>query len=337
MRPKTSLYIFLLCMTAFACNFSQAQDPHLSQYFTSPMTLNPALVGKDVPDWRAMVNYRSQWWSAAVAPFTTTSASLEKNFQSGSSGKSSLGIGFNMLSDASNSGLLKNNYLTLGVAYNIALDAQGNSLFGIGLEGAYANRMLDASKFEFQSQFGSMGFQRSVPSGDPVNVLSNNYWDMNVGAHLSSRQRTWGYNLGAAVFHASRPVDGSFSNATYNIDRRFSLQAGIVFYLHSKDELHTTSTVDFQGQNSIVTLGAVYKLKFVDNIDGLNIGLFNRFNDALYPYLGLELKNFLIGASYDIVTSQVKNTSVQSMEFSFAWHFGSPKKFKANQQHMLIF
>src|SRR6478752_7738621 len=191
MTLKSRLHITLLYAAIFTCSLSQAQDPHFSQYFASPMLVNPALIGKEVPDWRTITNYRSQWWNATISPFTTTTISLEKSFQTGTSGKNTLGLGFAILSDASNSGLLKNNYFILGAAYNLALDAEGRQLLGIGLEGSYANRLLDANKFEFQSQFGSMGFQRSAPSGDPVSVLSSTYWDMNVGIHYSNRLRNW--------------------------------------------------------------------------------------------------------------------------------------------------
>jgi type IX secretion system PorP/SprF family membrane protein len=321
----------------FTCYLSQAQDPHFSQYFASPMMVNPALIGKGVSDWRAMTNYRSQWWSSTVSPFTTTTIALEKSFHTGTSDKNTLGIGFGILSDASNSGLLKNNYFILGAAYNLALNAAGTQLLGIGLEGSYANRLLDANKFEFQSQFGSMGFQRSAPSGDPVSVLSSKYWDMNVGIHYSNHMRNWGYYLGTALYHAANPVDGSFSNTTYTIDKRISFQGGLSFYGRNKNEFHITSNTDLQGEHTVFSLGALYKVKLLDEHQSINVGLFNRFDDALYPYFGLELNSFLIGISYDIVTSKVKTTSVQSLEFSFAWQFGSSKKNKPERKGMLIY
>ena len=40
---------------------SIAQDPHFSQFFSSPMTLNPAFTGKFNGQVRAAANYRNQW------------------------------------------------------------------------------------------------------------------------------------------------------------------------------------------------------------------------------------------------------------------------------------
>src|SRR5678810_1107516 len=38
-----------------------AQDPHFSQFFSSPLTLNPAFTGKFNGQVRAAANYRNQW------------------------------------------------------------------------------------------------------------------------------------------------------------------------------------------------------------------------------------------------------------------------------------
>lgn len=339
---KQLLFAFCISASCVCSSGLKAQDPHFSQYFTSPMTVNPALIGKGVADWRALATFRSQWWgSSDAAPFYTTAASLEKNLSTGNTGKSEFGIGISLLSDASNSGLLKNNYFTVGAAYNIALDGKGDELLGVGLEGTYANRLLDASKFQFQSQFGSMGFQRSAPSGDPVSILTNRYWDVNAGIHFSKTfPGSWGYQLGAAVFHASTPQEGVFSSTTYSIDRRISLQGGLVFYLRNRDEVHTSIISETQGQNSILTIGGVYKAKINDNtIESLHIGLWSRFRDAICPYIGIEGKNWVIGISYDVINSEIRNSynSVQSMEFSLAWHFNSQKNIDRSVEHKIIY
>ncbi|MHB1313164.1 MAG: PorP/SprF family type IX secretion system membrane protein, partial [Gemmatimonadaceae bacterium] len=182
-----------------------SQDPHFSQYFSSPLTVNPALTGKGVPDWRVAATLRSQWWGGTTAPFTTTVASIEKSYQTGNGGNSRMGIGLSLLTDASNSGLLKNNYFTASLAYNLDMSGDGREQLGIGLGASYANRLLDAGKFEFQSQFGSMGFQRSAISGDPASILSSSYFDLNVGIHYSKTGTESGFGLGASLFHAGSP------------------------------------------------------------------------------------------------------------------------------------
>ncbi|MEO9210409.1 MAG: type IX secretion system membrane protein PorP/SprF, partial [Ginsengibacter sp.] len=53
-----SIFIFLFLFLSFQL---KAQDPHFSQFFASPLTLNPALTGKFDGDLRVAGNYRNQW------------------------------------------------------------------------------------------------------------------------------------------------------------------------------------------------------------------------------------------------------------------------------------
>ena len=60
--------IFLLC-TAYVI---QAQDIHFSQFYASPLTLNPAATGDFKGDWRINNIYRKQW--NAISPGYMTNA-----------------------------------------------------------------------------------------------------------------------------------------------------------------------------------------------------------------------------------------------------------------------
>lgn len=308
---------------------NKAQDPHFSQYFVSPMTLNPALIGKDVADMRINTVMRAQWWgSTSVKPFYTSTISFEKRLLTARPGNNSLAIAFSLLSDASNGGVLKNNFFTGGIAYNKALDGEGRELLGGGITVTYANRIFDAGKFEFQSQFGSMGFQRSMPSNDAVSVAGKHYWDVNAGVHYSKRNDRIGYHLGASVFHAGTPPEAEYNGETYYLKLRTGLQAGLQFYMANKSEIHLSSTLDMQGENRIYTLGGLFKIFANDEtIHSLNIGIWKRFGDAVYPYVALEGNKWLAGITYDIITGKETtfSQSVQSMEFSFILKLGSVK------------
>ena len=53
-----------------------AQDPHFSQFFASPLTLNPAFTGKFNGTVRVAGNYRNQWPEINRA-FITNTASVD--------------------------------------------------------------------------------------------------------------------------------------------------------------------------------------------------------------------------------------------------------------------
>ena len=65
---KTGLLILLTCLI----KTSLAQDPNFSQFFVSPLTLNPALTGKFNGNFRVAGNYRDQWPEISKAFITST-------------------------------------------------------------------------------------------------------------------------------------------------------------------------------------------------------------------------------------------------------------------------
>src|SRR3954469_24980686 len=53
------------------------QDIHFTQYFTSPLTLNPAMTGLVPEELRFAANYRTQWSAVSSNPYTTGSATFD--------------------------------------------------------------------------------------------------------------------------------------------------------------------------------------------------------------------------------------------------------------------
>ena len=71
MKLRTLFFILLIASLT-----SNAQDPDFSQFFASPLTLNPALTGKFGGSLRAAGNYRNQWPSIYNA-YTTATISVD--------------------------------------------------------------------------------------------------------------------------------------------------------------------------------------------------------------------------------------------------------------------
>jgi type IX secretion system PorP/SprF family membrane protein len=326
---KTTFFFHcLFCAMLFACaTATQAQDPHFSQYASSPMTINPASIGRSLSGWRFSSVYRTQWWAGGSSPaFNTVAASLEHKISSTTS-NGGFSLGLSMLSEGSNAGLLKNNYFSGGISYQQSLYADGREALTGGVLITYANRYLDVDKLYFQSQFGSMGFQRSIPANDPAGIANNNYMDLSAGLQYSKTNERIGYSFGASIFHAAATTKNTAAEETYRLPARISLQAGVQLYL-GMDQLHFSGIAELQSQKSIYSLGGVYKMRINDDpAEFLNIGLWKRFGDSFYPYIAIEDEKWLAGISYDVVTGSLKELygSVQSFEFSLILKFGKQK------------
>ena len=68
-------FVIIIALSLLKTNLS-AQDPHFSQFFASPLTLNPAFTGKFDGQLRLAANHRDQWPSIPKA-YVTTSASVD--------------------------------------------------------------------------------------------------------------------------------------------------------------------------------------------------------------------------------------------------------------------
>src|ERR1700749_783793 len=91
--------LLLVTMTA------KAQDIHFSQFNQEPLALNPALTGNYQCDWRAGLNYRTQW-SSIPAPYNTYAAFFDIPIIKGIGGTDNLALGLNLFNDVSGDGNL---------------------------------------------------------------------------------------------------------------------------------------------------------------------------------------------------------------------------------------
>src|SRR5215213_931592 len=116
---------FFTFLILIATLFGKAQDPNFSQFFVSPLTLNPALTGKFDGVIRVAGNYRNQWPTINNA-FTTYTASIDGSILKNRIPENDqFGMGVMAFSDKSGNGVLQNNYLALSTAYHKSLDEDG--------------------------------------------------------------------------------------------------------------------------------------------------------------------------------------------------------------------
>lgn len=299
--------IFLLISIA-----ATAQDPNFSQFFTSPLTLNPALTGKFDGIFRIAGNYRNQWPSINNA-FTTGTASLDVNVLKNFIPEfDQFGVGVLVLSDRSANGVLQNNYVAASTAYHKALDENGFHQVGIGFQGAWINQRLDVTKVYFEDQLTSNGWTGVTNETFNSNQINLSLFDMNVGLFYNGT--TNGINnfyFGSSVYHVNQPR-ASFQDAQYYLKPRITVQAGGMLPLSSSNAVHFSALHSSQEGAFNTVVGAAYMLNLnlssekETNLYGGMWMRLNNVNDALIPYLGLEWNDFRFGFSYDVNVSSLK-------------------------------
>jgi type IX secretion system PorP/SprF family membrane protein len=305
--------IFTLMACVALVSVSTAQDPNFSQFFASPLTLNPALTGKFDGVYRVAGNFRNQWPTINNA-FVTRTASVDFGIlKNRLSDIDQLGIGILGVTDRAGDGVLVTNYAGLSLAYHKGLDEDGFHQIGAGFQGTFVNKRLDVSKVDFEDELTPLGFTGITSEIFDSKQISVSYFDLNAGVFYNGS--TDGYNnfyLGASMYHINRPKE-SFQGGQYLLSARTTIQAGgkipIGGYKHF---LHIAANHSFQANANNTVVGGAFSYNLnndEDNPTNIYAGAWYRFNDAAIPYIGIEINGLRIGASYDANTSSLKPAS----------------------------
>ena len=306
----------LLCFIALfptLLKMASAQDPNFSQFFASPLTLNPAMTGKFDGLYRIAGNYRNQWPTIYNA-FTTATISADFGIlRSKLPEVDQFGVGIMAFSDkAGEGGVLTDNYAAISAAYHKGLDENGYNQIGVGFQGTFANKRLDITKVKFEDQLTPLGFTgvtSEVFSNKQVNVA---YFDLNAGVFYNGT--TNGLNnfyLGASMYHINRPKE-SFQGAEFLLSPRVTLQAGGKLPVGANNAVHFSANHSMQANATNTTIGGAYALNVNDdeiNPTNVYLGSWFRFGDAVIPYVGLEFGDFHIGLTYDVNISHLRPAS----------------------------
>ncbi len=305
------LLAFLITSAAFG------QDPHFSQFFSSPLTLNPALTGKFNGLVRIAGNYRDQWPAISKA-FVTSTISVDAPILANRLPISDVwGIGVMALTDRTANGILKTNYASFSTAYHKGLDEDGNHQIGVGFQGTYVNRRLDGTALKFADGLQLDGTWQTSPT-EPINqqVVNINYFDANAGIlYNGSTNGENNFYGGVSVYHINRPKE-TFTGGNYVLNPRFTAHAGggIPTADGTKTIFFNTIYSNQAGANEFVAGGAVSFLLAGDDQSPTNFyagawGRFNNETDAVIPYLGLDFNNFSLGVTYDVNISSLRTGS----------------------------
>ena len=306
---KTLVILTLLISTSFLV---KAQDPHFSQFFASPLTLNPALTGKFDGTVRVAGNYRNQW-PAFNNVYTTYTASIDFGIMKDNlPDYDTWGIGIMALNDEAGGGVLKNTYLGVSTSYHKALDEDGFQQLGIGFQGTYGQKRLDTRALKFTDMltpFGFTGVTAEIFNNDNLNI---NYLDVNAGIiYTASTNEDNNFYIGASMYHVNRPKE-SFMGGSWNISTRTTLNAGGFFPVSDVLTLHASGIHQVQNKASETVIGGALSASIdpdSESPSNVYFGSWYRLKDALIPYIGLEFAGLRIGASYDINTSSLKTGS----------------------------
>ncbi|GGB24587.1 PorP/SprF family type IX secretion system membrane protein [Puia dinghuensis] len=299
---------------------ARAQDPGFSQFFASPLTLNPALTGKFNGVVRVAGNYRNQW-PAINNAFITSTVSVDAPILTNRLPENDVwGIGIMAMSDKTADGILNSNYVSLSTAYHKALDIDGYHQIGVGFQGTYGNQSLDGTRLHFEDQLRLDGSWLPVSPSEPISseFISVHYFDMNLGVlYNASTTGNNNFYIGASAYHLNHPKVSFLGVDTINIPTRITLHGGGFFPIQgSPSTIYVSALFNNQaGAREYVFGGAWAVAASADEQYPVNFyaGAWGRFTnnttDAIIPYVGLDYGDFSLGVTYDVNVSSLSTAS----------------------------
>lgn len=330
---------FLLLVMIGTVGAAFAQDPHFSQFYYSPLTLNPALTGNMNGTWRVGVNYRNQWGSiTAPAVYATPSAFADFKLLSGRFSGNYLGLGVLFLTDKAGDGQLTTSSAMLSVAYHQSLDNSGNYHLSAGGMWGWTQKGIDLTRLDFYDEFTGTGFKPGFASLDPIQNTRFAYTDLMGGISFDALLTDYSrFTLGAAISHISKPNESFYGPASDNqIGTRYTVHAGGTFGINNKVYIMPYALYQLQTSAQELVAGTAVGYNFSPSRYKVGTivygGLFTRQGDAFIPTVGVMMNGVQFGVSYDVNVSSLNVATGGQGGFEVAVVYTSGKPSKKNKR-----
>ena len=290
------------------CTLSQAQDIHFTQYYTSPLNLNPASSGFFNGTERFTLQNKTQWQSVTV-PFRTTSASFDMPITKRIIKHDIFGGGIVINRNQEGDSKFGLTQVDLSLSYIRALTETNNQFVSLGIQAGAAQRTIDYSNLVFDSQWDGWAFDPNLPNNEHFIKNDFFYFDCSAGAawsYIASNKNK--VDIGIALFHINKPKQSLFDNEDIRLYRKFVTHINVQYELNNNLKLEPGLLFMHQGTYNEVDLGSLIKLIKVSTDEkylALSLGLYYRYADAFNFIAGIDLKDVMLGVSYDVNTSNL--------------------------------
>jgi len=316
MTMKCTLKYLVLCSFLFLKMNSRAQDPRFSQFFASPLSLNPALTANIDGPFRLATNFRQQW-RAMGSPFTTAGFSFEHGlFRQTIPEYDRSGIGVMLMQDQAPGVGLKSTFASLSFAYHKALDEYQR--FGIGFQGTYGNRSVNPALLTYHNQFDVDRFNTSLPSGEQGMQQLPSTIGLNAGMLYQYEDENSRFYGGASLYHLNRPRQTMLYDSLNRMPARVTVHAGGTILTGSLLRISAHAIWQTQAKASEFSIGGAVGYD-IGETHTLYAGTWYRYKESIYPYVSYVAGPIQFALSYDFAVSTLRGKAPRysSLELSF--------------------
>ncbi len=317
MQMKRSWVLLLFLIN---CSLAFGQDPSFSQYFASPLSLNPALTGTFDGRFRASSIYRDQWRSALEKPMTTFSTGLDLRMPvriRGRVTKDAFALGLLFLTDRMSAVDYTSTQINVSTAYHKALSFRHSRFLTVGFQFGIIQRSINYQDLFYTDQFNGIdGYTDLTAENLPPNNIA--FGDFSLGINYSAQnQNGFATFLGFAMQHFTQPQINFFStnpldgnNTVSRLPVRYVANVNFRLPLTPRISFQPRAMASLQDPHFQADAGGTFRFLFSTTTGtALHLGASARavrdhknlvLLDGIVSIFGIEYSQVLFGFSYDL-------------------------------------
>ncbi len=298
---RNILYSLLCIVIFFGINSSvKAQDLHYSQFYNSPMNVNPALTGVFNGDHRFVGSLRDQWRFVPV-PWFTFSGAYDQKLHIGVTEKSFWSAGANFNYDSQGDSRINLATLNLTGSYNRIINP--NNVITGGLLLGYSTRGFSVTDLTWDKQWDGNTFDVTTGSGENFDATRVSFLETAAGINYRwQKTNRTKLDVGLGVFHLIEPSVSYYAGDTEKLPRRYNVMALGNIQLLDAVDLQMHGLYQRQEEYSELVIGALGKF-FVNQKRGketqIHLGFGYRTSGSLIPTFAIDYRGVYVSFSYD--------------------------------------
>jgi type IX secretion system PorP/SprF family membrane protein len=284
----------------FGLKTTYSQDLHYSQFYNSPLNLNPATAGIFNGDKRFQLSFRDQW---RFVPVAWTTFSIQYDFKKYLENDSQfLGFGGILNYDRQGDSKLTLTGINLAGSFTKILNAKhlltGGLLMGIN------NRAYNSTNLTWDKQWNGFAFNPNAPSGELFDLKRITLLELSGGVNyrFQKSERTKS-DFGIGVYHIQTPKTSFFKGPAEELPMRITLSGVGNIQLSKSFDIQLSGMHQIQERYNETLLGALGKL-YVNHKRGketqVHAGLGYRTAGSIIPTFAIQFNEWYGSFSYDI-------------------------------------
>ena len=304
-------FFFIIFFYVFLPLNILSQNLNYSQFYSSPLNLNPAMTG--IGEFgRFGIIYRNQWPNIGDG-LHYISSWADYNLL-----KSNFSFGLNFSREVESSSSLSSSTFSPSISYEVNLNY--NWVLKSGIQVSHSSSNFNRKNLVFYDQLNEDGSSSQTNENFLLNDRKS-FIGLAAGL-LAYSDKTW---VGFSIFNINKP-NISFIDKNSNLNRLYSFHFG-----YTIDNLKLSPSIHYKQYAKFrqLDVGTYF------NLNPINIGIWyrgipidsNNFLNSLVGSLSLKIDNLRIAYSYDYNISYLSSFSGGSHEISliFDFHFFGTK------------